>query len=213
MKIKIVGLVFLVLSVAALCFVGSFFYKHFSWDAVGDIMTVSETLEKQKPEAPRYLKETGILLVSTAYGAREDIDRHILWSLEYIKEDLGYKNTLAILKDVNNFDQLQLTILRLEGEGVKRVIVVPLFVSADSLELQVLSYALNTKETNIKKMRLINARKIKHLKRIFFTNPLPLPSYELPDTAETGEKINKWVEESISNGLNHFSVKRNKARK
>ena len=210
---KIIKMLFLALGIIVLFFavcIGSFFYKHFSWDAVDNVMTVSETLEKQKPEAPKYLKETGILVVSTSYGARDDIDRHILWSLEYIKEELGYKNTLAILKDINNFDQLQLTIIRLEGEGVKRIIVVPLFTSADSLELQVLSYTLNTKETNIKKMRLINARKIKHLKKIFFADPLPLPPYELPDTVEMGEKINKYIEGIIENGLNHFSVKRDK---
>lgn len=205
--IKITALVFLILCAGVLCFTGSFFYKHFSWDAVSDVMTVSETLGKQKPEAPKYLKETGILVVSTAYGAREDIDRHILWALEYIKEDLGYKNTLAILKDVNNFDQLQSVIIRLEGEGAKKIIVVPMFTDKDSLELQVFSYTLNTKETNIEKMRLINARKIKHLRRIFLADSLPLPSHELPDTVEMGKKINRWTQESIENGLKYFGVK------
>lgn len=211
--VRLVGLAFLVLGAAALFFAGSFIYKHFSWDSVGDIMTVSETLEKQKPEAPKYLEETGILIVSTSYGAREDLDRHILWSLEYVKEELGYKNTLAILKDVNNFDQLQLTILRLEGEGVKRIIVVPLFASAENSELQVLSYMLNTQETTIGKLRLADTRKIKHLKSIFVAEPLCTPMLPLPACASSGDKINKYVEESIEKGLKHFGVIRHKTRK
>lgn len=211
--IKLIVLAFLVLGAAALFFAGSFFYQNFSWDSVGDIMTVSETLGKQKLDPPKYLKETGIVILSSSYGVYDHIDARILWSLEHIKEEMGYEYVLTILRDINNFELMQSVIARLENGGVKRIIILPIFMSADDQELQVFSYMLNTKETNIGKLRLINARRIKHSKRIFLMDPVLVSLDFSPMTAEAGEKINKYVEESIGKGLEHFGVKRHKVLK